>query len=325
MNLNEILSAVGHVVEDAEEESTEIFCDYLPSGNLGFINSEADEVDITVNGKDFTIKQSPTILTSSRAGGTTGAVLWKITPLIAGWLSNNNNFLWNERILDSRSTVAELGCGISGLIPLTLAPMVQNCIITDQEYVHKLLKDNLKRNYVGIRKAPKSYGNHQHEAKSSRMSMKQRRQDFLAERTGNITFTPLDWEFDHPANLRQVLITDDFDDGKGQDSGFDLLIACDTIYSEALVPSFVRTCVELCRLRPSYGDGSITPALAKTKDKPTLCIVAQRLRSLDVFDVWCRETMKWFHVWRLNNEETDGVLGIGTGSMVHLLVLKADA
>ncbi|KAI5303064.1 hypothetical protein KEM56_000068 [Ascosphaera pollenicola] len=217
MELREILSQVGQAVEDAEEESFDIFCEELPSGNLGFIDSQADEIDITVNGRDFAIKQSPTILSSSRAGGTTGAVLWKITPLVADWLSDNSNFLWKTSILSPDSTVAELGCGISGLIPLTLAPMVQNCIVTDQEYVHKLLKENLQRNYpcggnirdrnIRDNRTAKTTDRNKppRQPRSTRSKPHKQTQAFLWERTGNIAFTPLDWETDYPAELRQVL------------------------------------------------------------------------------------------------------------------------
>jgi hypothetical protein len=52
-----------------------LFSRDIPSQNLGFVDSSASAstLDITVAGKDLTIHQSPTLLTSNRAGGTTGA------------------------------------------------------------------------------------------------------------------------------------------------------------------------------------------------------------------------------------------------------------
>ena len=41
--------------------------------NLGFIDARATSVDVSVGDRDFTIHQSPTVLSSSRSGGTTGA------------------------------------------------------------------------------------------------------------------------------------------------------------------------------------------------------------------------------------------------------------
>lgn len=52
----------------------------IPSMNLGFVDSRAASVDVSVADRDYTIHQSPTVLSSSRAGGTTGA--GRIFPLI---------------------------------------------------------------------------------------------------------------------------------------------------------------------------------------------------------------------------------------------------
>jgi hypothetical protein len=50
-----------------------LFSQSIPSQNLGFVDSKATSIDITVGGRDLTIHQSPTILSSTRDGGTTGA------------------------------------------------------------------------------------------------------------------------------------------------------------------------------------------------------------------------------------------------------------
>lgn len=50
-----------------------LFSQAIPSQNLGFFDSKAKYLDISVGGHDFTISQSPTILSSTRDGGTTGA------------------------------------------------------------------------------------------------------------------------------------------------------------------------------------------------------------------------------------------------------------
>ncbi|KAI5309019.1 hypothetical protein KEM55_004289, partial [Ascosphaera atra] len=228
-------------------------------------------------------------------------------------------------------TVAELGCGISGLIPLVLAPLVRSYIATDQEYVHKLLKENLEANYPSNLRG-KPAGARVKKAKSKTKTNSAAGQNFLHERTGNITFTPLDWETDSPSHLKLVLKAsdeagDNDEDGKEDavDHGFDLLVACDTIYNEALIPSFVQTCADICRLRPAYGSSSpssgSSPDLESSR-MPTLCIVAQHLRSSDVFERWCRESLREFHVWRVSDEETDGMLGLGSGYSVHVLLLR---
>jgi hypothetical protein len=50
-----------------------LFSQSIPSQNLGFVDSRATSIEIAVGGRDLTIRQSPTILSSTRDGGTTGA------------------------------------------------------------------------------------------------------------------------------------------------------------------------------------------------------------------------------------------------------------
>lgn len=45
----------------------------IPSQSLGFVDRDAATLDLCVAGRDLTIAQSPTLLSSDRAGGTTGA------------------------------------------------------------------------------------------------------------------------------------------------------------------------------------------------------------------------------------------------------------
>jgi hypothetical protein len=50
-----------------------LFSQSLPSHNLGFVDSTAARLHLTVADRDLSIVQSPTILSSNRGGGTTGA------------------------------------------------------------------------------------------------------------------------------------------------------------------------------------------------------------------------------------------------------------
>lgn len=54
-------------------ESFLLFSQPIPSQNLGFVDQTATSIDLTIAGRDLTIHQSPTILSSTRGGGTTGA------------------------------------------------------------------------------------------------------------------------------------------------------------------------------------------------------------------------------------------------------------
>lgn len=50
-----------------------LFSRDIPSQNLGFVDARASKLELTVAGRDYVIHQSPTVLSSNRAGGTTGA------------------------------------------------------------------------------------------------------------------------------------------------------------------------------------------------------------------------------------------------------------
>ncbi|KAG7131249.1 Diaminohydroxyphosphoribosylamino-pyrimidine deaminase like protein [Verticillium longisporum] len=153
MSVLELLESFEDEVLDPEEETFALFSAPIPSANLGFIDPRAAELDITLPpNRDFTIHQSPTLLASSRAGGTTGAVLWKITPLFAAFLSSPDcPFLPRSSSAptgpaSSDAAVLELGCGISALTGLACGPRVGRYVLTDQPYVARLVQRNLDAN-----------------------------------------------------------------------------------------------------------------------------------------------------------------------------------
>ena len=88
-------------------------------------------MEIEIAGHDYIVRQSPGLLNSNRDEGTTGAVLWKITPLLANWLASIPDIL--SDVLHNDAVVVELGCGVAGLIGLVLARMVDCYILTDHD------------------------------------------------------------------------------------------------------------------------------------------------------------------------------------------------
>lgn len=197
---------------------------------------------------------------------------------------------------------------------LSLGPLVQHYVATDQEYVHRLLRENLEENKSIVYKQ-KSGGSKGKSGKKKGAS-KQAQSD-----ESNISFTSLDWELDAPDLLKKsVGIASENDDE--EDNGFDLLLSCDCIYNEALIVPFVRTCADICRLRPAYHPEKAADERGKN---PTICIIAQKQRTPDVFEAWLEETLKIFWVWRLSDEILGERLKGGTGYMLHLLVLRDDA
>ncbi|MCJ1393356.1 hypothetical protein MMC18_006229 [Xylographa bjoerkii] len=288
----ELLQLLGEEVQDPEEETFLLFSQSLPSQNLGFVDEKATSIDLTVAGRDITIQQSPTVLSSNRSEGTTGAVLWRVSPLFADWISCPENFMKSHSILRPDSLVLELGCGIAGVVGLALAPQIGRYIATDQEYLLKTLKQNISKNSI-LPKAAKPLKRSNKPA--SKMNARPRG-------NSNIEVVALDWELNSVSSLPDLV---------GGTNIVDVLIGCDCIYNEALIDPFVRTCTEICELRTQDG-----------KWPPTVCMVAQQLRSPDVFEAWAKAFYNSFRFWRLPNELLHQGLRTNSGYVIHLGVLR---
>lgn len=237
-------------------------------------------------------------------------------------------------MLSPDSVVAELGCGISALVALALAPSIQHYLATDQEYVRRLFRANLEENASVNQAKGAALSKHKpSKAKTGRsISRKQPSSPGPTSDPTNITFTTLDWELDQPGLLKDCIgagrdkdshVRHGKDGGyqaEDDDRGFDLLISCDCIYNEALVVPFVRTCAEICRLRPVFEP--VDEGGSEVRRQPTLCIIAQQQRAPEVFETWLRETLREFRVWRLNDEVLTEGLRSGKGYLVHLLLVR---
>ena len=224
------------------------------------------------------------------------SVVWKVSPLFAGWISSPGNLLFHHSTLGLQSVVLELGCGISGIVGITLAPKVGRYIATDQDYVMKLLKRNieessLQKEVLGPRKRRNQWSADEPLLYSRKVP----------------EVMSLDWELDSVSSLPTLL------QRNGGDAAVtcDALVACDCIYNEALVDPFVHTCAEICRLR------------AET-DNPnhTICIIAQQLRSSIVFEAWLCSFFRSFHVWRIPDGMLTEELKSTSGFVVHVGILR---
>lgn len=272
-------------------------------------------------------------------------MLWKITPLFAQWISSPSNILWDSSILHPDSTAIELGCGVAGVLALSLGPSIGQYIATDQDYVRKVFQENIEENYQTAHKPAKH--RHQHRNPRSVKSNIDRRSALTATNSpsrsrprhtnaysnessrspaartnlpdaGKITFTPLDWETDSLSGLLEHTT---------KRNGFDILLACDCIYNDALIAPFVHTCADIARLRPSLAAYKNEHESYATKEceeplKPTVCIIAQQLRSHEVFECWLREALEEFVVWRVKDQVLGAGLGTGSGYVVHALVMR---
>lgn len=193
----------------------------------------------------------------------------------------------------------ELGAGVSGVVALTLGPRIKKYIATDQDYVLRLLKQNIKENLPAT---PAKSGN--------RVKPKKRGSQLATELVDpNIATLELDWELDSVSSLPSIL-------GQGHTSvdddtvGVDVIIACDCIYNDALIEPLNSTCVQISRLR------------AKSQGNPTICLVAQQLRSPDIFEAWLKSFHRVFHVWRVPDELLTEPLRENSGFVVHVGILR---
>jgi hypothetical protein len=214
-------------------------------------------------------------------------VLWQVTLHFAEWISSRKNVFFESGVLSSESNVLELGCGISGLLALVFAPKIKAYIATDQEYVLKGLRNNISQNQTA-QQAPIG----RKAGKSSKSTAK----------SENIILRSLDWESDDIPSLCKELGIDHKTDR------IHMIVACDCIYNESLVDPFVATCAELCA--------------AASSETPSVCVVAQQLRSPEIFESWLCAFHRRFQVWRLSDKVLSSDLAAGSGFAIHVGILR---
>jgi hypothetical protein len=171
---------------------------------------------------------------------------------------------------------------------------VHSYILTDQNYVLKLLNQNLAENKLSYATAPRGRKSASKDKAAVLSAASQ-----TVKTAGNVTATTLDWEIDEVSSLTTA-----------STKSFDVVIACDCIYNDALIAPLVQTCADVCRLR----DGS--------EEEPTLCIIAQQLRSSEVFESWLVAFQAVFRVWRIPDEMISKELGSDSGFVVHFGILR---
>ncbi len=182
-----------------------------------------------------------------------------------------------------------------------MGPYVHRYLATDQDYALKLLKQNIVENtHNSSKPSHKATGRGRDPPK--RLSNK-----VLSPDTGNIQVVSLDWELNSVSALPGLLREDNHNISASEDEGVDAVIACDCIYNDSLIEPFVRTCVEVCQLRKGI-----------SARKPTLCIIAQQLRSPEVFEAWLVAFCKAFQVWRIPESLLTGGLKQDSGFVVHI-------
>lgn len=233
------------------------------------------------------------------------AVVWRISPLFAAWVSSRQNILFENDILNSSSTVLELGCGVSGIVALALGPCIGKYIATDQDYALKLLRQN-----VACNSTPSSKPDRRKLRREQNGPKKPAKAIHNAD-PEKIQVMALDWELDSLRTLPGLLEAGECNTSGSVKGGVDAVVACDCIYNEALIELFVKTCAEICRLRQD-----------EPESKPTVCIVAQQLRSPEVFESWLVAFHNSFRVWRMPDNLLIESLKQDSGFVIHIGIVR---
>jgi len=265
-------------------ETYDLFSHTFPQRNLGMVDHKAGHLEIDIAGDRYDIRQSPGLLTSSNTEGTTGAALWKISPLVAEWLIDKTNALWSAGILHPDAVVLELGCGVTGLIGLVMSKRIARYILSDQRSVLKLLQENVDAN------APPDTSKVQ--GRTSRKAHP------ITGKASKAHVLALNWEVDEANALDEVL---------GAADDIDLVIVCDCVFNDFLLQPLVTMCQKICLRLP---------------EKKTLLLIAQQLRSDEVYSTFMDILLRRFRVWRLSDASLSPALQNGSGFAVHLAVLQ---
>jgi hypothetical protein len=176
-----------------------------------------------------------------------------------------------------------LGSGVSGILALVLGSQVRKYIATDQPYVLKLLRQNIVENLDVVFPQSKKGGK----------SKKGKKDGVSSSIDDRIVVEELDWEETDTSRLHPV----------------DLVLAADCIYNEALIEPFNETCAAICRLRGA-------------DERPTVCLIAQQIRSPDVFEAWLKSFQRSFYVWRVPGEMLSKELGDGSGFVIYAGIVR---
>lgn len=192
---------------------------------------------------------------------------------------------------------------------MTLGPLVARYIATDQAYVLKLLRQNIAENAATVFGYQQQSQQQGRKGKSSRNGGNANGSGNAGKKAGvgggigdlesRITALELDWETDTVAHLPHV----------------DLIVSCDCVYNEALVEPLNATCAAICKSRGAA-------AATGGETRPTLCLIAQQLRSPDVFETWLKSFHEKFWAWQVPGDMLGRELGEGSGFVVHVGVVR---
>lgn len=171
---------------------------------------------------DISLMQSMSLLNSQKESSTTGAMLWKVSVPFVEWFYE---FILsparNSVILGKEFNIVELGCGAAALLPMALgrSSRIAKYLATDQSHIIKLARQNINRHF------------------SDKQAV-----------LNKINTIDYDWE-DAELYINDLAEALAYDKSYlGSDTPDLVIIACDTIYNEYLIPHFISAAMRVCQL-----------------------------------------------------------------------------
>ena len=211
-------------------------------------------------------------------------------------MTSPQNLIFRKGLLSQESTLVELGSGVSPVVGLSVAPRVSKYIATDQGDVLKLLKRNIDVNRRAL------------DASCSKNKNQTRR-------SSELLVKHLNWELHDLDRLAHCLGQNGMPDEHIRRRGIDMVLACDCVYNEYLMEPLIKACVSACMARKETFQEDST-------EQPTICLVAQQLRSPDIFELWLKSMLRHFRMFKIRPEEAGSEFAAGSGFVVHLAILK---
>lgn len=194
-------------------------------------------LQLTTSTLEVSVVQNMSLLNSRTETSTTGAMLWRVSVVFVEWFYQQLYASYgNRRLLGDRFDVVELGCGAAALLPIALGtscPLIREYIATDQPHIARLARQNVARHF----------------RENGKMGADIKTLD-------HVHIVEYDWELaeEYLPNISELLRAEEPSDndeynvnGSEDDVGL-LVIACDTIYNEYLIPHFLDALARVCGL-----------------------------------------------------------------------------
>lgn len=245
-----------HAIDD---HLFDLYTEHVPpeGQHLGYVDKSTETIVVNLprSGMEVQVRQSLTELSSKTQTSSTGFICWQAAAAFADWVVSDAKCPFHGAFKGSNGglTVVELGAGVGAVCASVLGPLTRHYVATDQRHILKLLKANFAENVPDHRYTSSTLEPVQNTPKSAKKGFQ----------CAKVDFVEFDWERLHEAlyNFSEV-----------EQQKPDLVIACDTVYNEYLVPPFLE-------------------AISALLGPQSTAVVALQLRDEDVMHVFLEKAL----------------------------------